>query len=365
MWRHGPVRGVLPLILIGVAALGAACGGGDTVDPEPAPPPPPPPANRAPTAGEAIPDQAVVEGQTVRIDLSASFSDPDGDTLTHVATTSNPAVATVGLSGTELSVTGGARGAAAVTVRVSDPDGLSAAQSFAVEVAAPAPTTVTAGTAPTTPTTVTVAIGADDASGAGDVDFEGGSPTPASVEVPIAAGKKSGTAKVMIDAADDAERDEKNEMIALTSSGTEQGVYYAPGSIDITDDDPDIDLELNVTEVNEDAGTVTVVITGTTDTPVGGILNFSIALGGTASRGDVDSTADTFDYRAPENVALQFNTGGTTASATVTLVIVDDGDDEANETIIFDDADGVQVAGAGKTYTVGPETLTIVDNDDN
>ncbi len=94
-------------------------------------------------AGDAIPDQTVVEGQTVRIDLSASFSDPDGDALTHVATTSNPAVATVGLSGTELSVTGGARGAAAVTVRVSDPDGLSATQSFAVEVAAPVPTTVT------------------------------------------------------------------------------------------------------------------------------------------------------------------------------------------------------------------------------
>ncbi len=133
-------------MLIGVAAFGAACGGGDTVDPGPAPPPPPPPpppANRAPVAGDAIPDQAVVERQTVRIDLSASFSDPDGDTLTHVATTSNPAVATVGLSGTELSVTGGTRGAAAVTVRVSDPGGLSATQSFAVEVAAPVPTTVT------------------------------------------------------------------------------------------------------------------------------------------------------------------------------------------------------------------------------
>lgn len=144
--RRGPVRSVLPLVLIGVAALGAACGGGDTVDPGPAPPPPPPPpppANRAPVAGEAIQDQAVVEGQTVRIDLSASFSDPDGDALTHVATTSNPAVATVGLSGTELSVTGGAQGAAAVTVTVSDPGGLSATQSFAVEVAVPAPTTVT------------------------------------------------------------------------------------------------------------------------------------------------------------------------------------------------------------------------------
>ncbi|WP_419938345.1 Ig-like domain-containing protein [Candidatus Palauibacter sp.] len=145
MSRRGWVRSALPLILIGVAVLGAACGGGDAVDPAgPAPPPPPPPpANRAPVAGEAIPDRTVVEGQTVTIDVSASFSDPDGDALTYVATTSNPAVATIGLSGTELSVTGGARGAAAVTVRVSDPGGLSATQSFAVEVAEPVPTTVT------------------------------------------------------------------------------------------------------------------------------------------------------------------------------------------------------------------------------
>ena len=85
----------------------------------------------------------VVERQTVTIDISASFTDPDGDALTHTAATSNAGVATVAVSGTELSVTGVAQGAAAVTVTASDPGGLSAYQSFAVEVAALAPTTVT------------------------------------------------------------------------------------------------------------------------------------------------------------------------------------------------------------------------------
>ena len=137
----------LSLILIG-AALAGACGGGVTVDPgptppPPSPPPPPPPANRAPAAATAIPDQMVVQGQTVTVDISASFSDPDGDALSHAATTSNSEIATVSLSGTALSVTGVAHGAAAVTVTASDPGGLSATQSFAVEVAALAPTIVT------------------------------------------------------------------------------------------------------------------------------------------------------------------------------------------------------------------------------
>ena len=93
--------------------------------------------------GTAIPDQAVVEGQTVTVDISASFTDPDGDALTHAAATSNAEIATAILSGAELSVTGVAQGAAAVTVTATDPRGLSAAQSFAVEVAAAAPAMVT------------------------------------------------------------------------------------------------------------------------------------------------------------------------------------------------------------------------------
>ena len=167
MSRYGRVRSALPLILIGAAVLAAACGGADTVDPGPTPPPPPPPppppVNQVPVSAATIPDQTVIEGQTVTIDISESFSDPDGDALSHAAATSNADVATVAVSGTELSVTGVAQGAAAVTVTASDPGGLSATQSFAVEVAAPAPAIVTVvpDTATLTAIDQTVPLSAD------------------------------------------------------------------------------------------------------------------------------------------------------------------------------------------------------------
>ena len=51
-------------------------------------------------------------------------------------------VAGVSVSGTTLSVSGIASGTSAATVTASDPGGLSAAQTFSVDVAAPAPTTI-------------------------------------------------------------------------------------------------------------------------------------------------------------------------------------------------------------------------------
>ena len=130
-------------LLVGLAV---ACGGGDSVAPQPAPPPPPPPppppANRAPTVSATIPDQAVIEGQTVTVDISGSFSDPDGDALSYVVESSDTGVAGVSVSGTTLSVSGIASGTSAATVTASDPGGLSAAQTFSVDVAAPAPTTI-------------------------------------------------------------------------------------------------------------------------------------------------------------------------------------------------------------------------------
>ena len=123
----------------------------------------------------------------------------------------------------------------------------------------------------------------------------------------------------------------------------------------ILDDDPDFTLTADMTEIDEDAGTVTVELTATATEAVGGIVNFSLALGGTATNPD--------DYTAnPATVALQIDGGETSGTATVTLTIVDDSADDDDETIVFSDADGAKVS-ADKTYTIASETVTIKDND--
>lgn len=155
-WR--PRASARMRLLIGVAALSAACGGGDTVEPRPEPP-----TNRAPVAAARIPDQMLIEGQTATANIAGAFSDPDGDALMYSVATSNPAVASLTASGTELSVTGVAAGAAAITVTATDPGGLSASQGFAVQVAAatPAQLTVTPGTARLTAVGRTVQLSAE------------------------------------------------------------------------------------------------------------------------------------------------------------------------------------------------------------
>lgn len=104
----------------------AACGDGTT---EPAPTP-----NQAPLASGAIQPQTVAVGQTVTVDVSSYFTDPDGDALTFTAASSNAATASVAVSGGVVTVTAAARGVVTVTVTARDPGGLSAQLAFTVTV---------------------------------------------------------------------------------------------------------------------------------------------------------------------------------------------------------------------------------------
>ena len=92
--------------------------------------------NRAPEPVGAIPALSVTGGQSVTADLSLYFTDPDGDPLSYMASSSSPGVATVAVTGSTLTVRGVAQGSATITVVASDPGGLTAAQSAAVSVAA-------------------------------------------------------------------------------------------------------------------------------------------------------------------------------------------------------------------------------------
>ena len=95
--------------------------------------------NRAPEVSDPIPDAEVFVGETVDVDLSDHFADPDGDDLVYAATSSDEGVATASASGASLSVAGVGQGTATVTVTATDPEGLSAEQSFTVTVPNRAP----------------------------------------------------------------------------------------------------------------------------------------------------------------------------------------------------------------------------------
>lgn len=93
-------------------------------------------ANQDPVAVGTIPPQTLTEGDTVTIDASGFFSDPDGDALTYVATSSNTAAVTASVAGSMVTVVAVAEGTATVTVTASDPDGASAMQEAMVTVEA-------------------------------------------------------------------------------------------------------------------------------------------------------------------------------------------------------------------------------------
>ena len=111
----------------------AACGS-DTTAPEPEPPP-----NRAPVAVGSIPAVTVAVDGTAVVDAAGYFSDPDGDGLSYAAVSSDPALATVAVTGSAVTVAGVAKGAATVTITASDGGGGTAQQGLAVTVPNRAP----------------------------------------------------------------------------------------------------------------------------------------------------------------------------------------------------------------------------------
>ena len=117
------------------------------------------PSNRAPDVVGTIPSQTVTVGGTTTINLANYFSDPDGDTLTYTASSSDTTKATVSVSEATLTITPAgislvAEGTATITVTASDPGGLTATQTFAVSVALPNRAPVAIGTIPSQTVTV-------------------------------------------------------------------------------------------------------------------------------------------------------------------------------------------------------------------
>ena len=92
-------------------------------------------ANRPPMPAGTLPDQRLAPHDTLRVDVSRAFVDPDGDELTYTVSSSAPEVVTATVTSALVTVTAVGEGAATVRVTATDPGGLTAAQWFTATVA--------------------------------------------------------------------------------------------------------------------------------------------------------------------------------------------------------------------------------------
>ena len=93
--------------------------------------------NGAPTVENAVSDRTFAPGAaSVNIDLEDVFDDPDDDTLTYEAVSSDPDRLAVTRNNAQVTITPGSPGRVVVRLRAIDTDGLSATDSFSVTVTA-------------------------------------------------------------------------------------------------------------------------------------------------------------------------------------------------------------------------------------
>ena len=89
-----------------------------------------------PAKVDTIPDQNMNASQTTRqVNVSSYFSDADKDTLVYTASTSKPSPATVSVSGDTVTIRRVSAGTGSVFVKATDPGGLSAIQTIAINLA--------------------------------------------------------------------------------------------------------------------------------------------------------------------------------------------------------------------------------------
>ena len=103
-----------------------------------------PPGNRPPMVEQAFPNVTLTldsasAAEWLSETLSVYFSDPAGGILTYAAVSGDPGVATVAVSGSQLTVTGMSAGVTSITVAVAATTGLTVTQTFSVTVAAMPP----------------------------------------------------------------------------------------------------------------------------------------------------------------------------------------------------------------------------------
>ena len=94
-------------------------------------------ANQPPVAVGTLPNQRLAFDGTLDLDMSQWFVDPNGDPLTYAAAAATADVVTLAAAGARVTLTAVGAGRETIHVTATDPDGLSATQSFRVRVTVP------------------------------------------------------------------------------------------------------------------------------------------------------------------------------------------------------------------------------------
>ena len=93
--------------------------------------------NKAPTAVGTLPDRTLAPGAApVTIDMATKFTDPDNDTLTYAAVSSDTARLAIAQNGSMVTLTPGSPGSVLVTLHATDPGGLTTVRGFTVTITA-------------------------------------------------------------------------------------------------------------------------------------------------------------------------------------------------------------------------------------
>ena len=92
------------------------------------------PMNRSPSPTGTLPNRTMAPDDTLNVDVSQAFVDPDDDALTYTVSSSVPQVVTAKVTGALVMLAARSEGAATIRVTATDAGGLSAVQSFTVTV---------------------------------------------------------------------------------------------------------------------------------------------------------------------------------------------------------------------------------------
>ena len=301
-------------------------------------------ANEAPEVADTIPDQELTAGDTLTVDVSGGFSDPDGDTLAYAAESGDTAAAAVTVDGSVVTIIARAAGTAAVTVTATDPGGLSATQSFTVTVAAANEAPEVADTIPDQELTAGDTLTVDVSGGFSDPDgdtlayaAESGDTAAAAVTVDgsVVTARAAGTAAVTVTATDPGGLSATQSFTVTVAAANE-----AP---EVADTIPDQELTAG--------DTLTVDVSGGFSDPDGDTLAYAAESGDTAAAAvTVDGSVVTIIARAAGSAAVTVTAtdpGGLSATQSFTVTVA-----AANEAPEVADTIPDQELTAGDTLTV-------------